>query len=135
MGLKHLDQEIIELKEHFNMMKEAQIKFCPYHKELNRYREDVVKCINKYTEIFQLKIETYFKTIQLFDMYYDKLMKTTVKDNKLNWENIFIISIICLNLACKQEENNCNYLIFYSFNGASRTERVRQHFNKALVLK
>jgi len=61
---------------------------------------------------FHLKNETLFKGISLLDYY---LSRTTKKILRIE-EEISFIAVVCLNIACKFEEINCNFMIFFKDN-------------------
>lgn len=84
----------------------------PSVREIIEERIRMVEWLIKICKKFNLKNETLFKAISLFDYYLSK----TTKRKIMRLEEIHFIAVICLNLASKFEEINCNYLIFFKEN-------------------
>lgn len=70
--------------------------------------EKLIKICKKYN----IKNETFFMSVSIFDNFLSK----TQKRIKTLLEEMWVISIVSLNLACKFEEVNCNYLKFFKEN-------------------
>jgi len=83
----------------------------PNVREIIEERVKMVDWLIKICKKFNLKNETLFRAISLIDFY---LSKTTKKIMRL--EEVHFIAVVCLNIACKIEEINCNYLIFFKEN-------------------
>jgi len=83
----------------------------PSVREIIEERVKIVDWLIKICKKFNLKNETLFKAISLIDYYLSKSSKKI-----LRIEEIHFIGVICLNIACKFEEINCNYLIYFKEN-------------------
>lgn len=75
----------------------------------NRYQ--IVEWVLFVSKNLNLKSETSFKAVQIFDLF---LSKTKKPVNSI--EELQFVAVVCLNLACKVEEVNCNYLNFMRAN-------------------
>lgn len=83
----------------------------PSVSEIIEERVKMVDWLIKICKKFNLKNETLFKAINLIDYYLSKSQKKI-----LRIEEIHFITVVCLNIACKFEEINCNYLVFFRDN-------------------
>lgn len=53
---------------------------------------------------------TLFRVVYIFDQYLSKMSKSEIES--MNQDKLNLISIACLSLSTKLEENNCNYIKF-----------------------
>jgi hypothetical protein len=83
----------------------------PSVREIIEERVKTVDWLIKVCKKFNLKNETLFKGISLVDYYLSKTNKKIMRIEELHF-----IAVICLNIACKFEEINCNFLIFFKDN-------------------
>lgn len=67
----------------------------------------IIKWMCSVAPKFILNPETLFRSVHILKLYLAK-----IKWNSLNYEELVLISVCCLNIACKASENNCNYLNF-----------------------
>jgi hypothetical protein len=98
-----------EFKENYELMRDSQfyLSTVNYKSKFNQQREFIIKYLQFLSKKFCLKNETYFKSVQIFDTYINNIKHIG------STEELRMISIICLNIACKYEEINCNYLIYF----------------------
>ena len=75
----------------------------------NRYQ--IVEWLNFVSKNLNLKSETTFKAVSIFDLFVSWTKKVIE-----SIEDLQFIAVVCLNLACKFEEVNCNYLNFMRTN-------------------
>ena len=54
--------------------------------------------------------QTLFRVISVFDQYISKITKKEIEE--MSQEELNLITIACLSLSTKLEENNCNYISF-----------------------
>jgi hypothetical protein len=87
-----------------------------YYRDVDflKKRKEIILHIQELCKTFNFKNETCFKTIQIFDMYVCRGGKRTTEEF-LN-SDINLTVVICLNIACKLEEINCNYIAFLKKN-------------------
>ncbi len=121
--------DIHELIEQFVNLKKSEIKIDPSNSSLinkcskfKNARESMMKWLLSIVKNLNLKSETYFKCAQIFDLFISKL-KTRKNNNNNNNNNnqnnqnngnmssfindeLYITSLVCLNIACKFEETN-----------------------------
>lgn len=101
-------EEVIEL---FKQIQEEQIHISPsaknFTQEVIKARTQIVEWVIFVCKNLNLKNETAFRAVQYFDLYlaFGKNALLSIKD-------LQITMTVCLNLACKIEEINCNYLLF-----------------------
>jgi hypothetical protein len=72
-----------------------------------------------------LKNETTFKAVHYFDLYLSKTKKIYDDIEEMNY-----LAVVCLNLACKVEEINCNYLNYLMNNLLDETKHSKEKFIK-----
>lgn len=82
-----------------------------HNKKTISYRYQIVEWLNFVSKNLNLKSETNFKAVQIFDSYLSK-----TKEVMEQVEDLQFVAVVCLNLACKFEEVNCNYLNFMRTN-------------------
>lgn len=117
-----------ELHDYFKNIYSSQVTIQSFYKnhqkQILSLRRKVVQWIFHVSKNLNLKNETVFKTIQLFDQYLSNAGRSkSCSDNFSNPEDqgnliqtLHFISAVCLNLACKLKEINCNYLQFFNNN-------------------
>jgi hypothetical protein len=103
--------------------------------ELIFMRKTIIEWIIFINKKLSFKNETIFKFCEIFDQY---LMNS--KEFILQCENIKkrlqLVAVVCLNLACKIEEINCNYVNFFNENLLNGEYTKKQLFRKEFeVLK
>ena len=84
---------------------------CLTENEIIEERVNIVHSLIKICKRFNFKNETLYRAISVFDNFLSKSLKPIT-----NYEELKLISIVCLSLSCKLEEINCNYLIFFKEN-------------------
>lgn len=116
---------LMELKENLLMKKESQVYLSSKVQNINEYlrrRKRIVEYIEMVAKKFRLRNETFFKTVQVLDLYINKMLsKAVVKDENdkakllslTKTDELRLTAVLCLNVACKLEEINCNYLAFF----------------------
>jgi hypothetical protein len=93
----------------------------------NRYQ--IVEWLIFVSKNLNLKSETTFKAVHIFDLY---LMKTDTVFN--NVDELQFVAVVCLSLACKFEEVNCNYLNFMRTNLIERKCEKEEFISKELEI-
>ena len=100
-----------DLKEYFTEIQNSSIHILDYgrnhNKEILTKRTKIVEWLQFVCKNLNFKNETVFKAIHLFDLYMSK-----VKRDSTSLGEIQLSAVACLNLACKLEEINCNYMSF-----------------------
>lgn len=133
-----------------------QIIFDRFSKKSFEFLDLRAKIVNQIIQIcsnFKLRNETLFKTVQIFDMYCWKIsnFQTFTKNKSENLgqsseearqlsltemlKELKIIIVICLNIACKQEEINCNYISYFKENMLDDEEKNEFYELKTLIEK
>jgi hypothetical protein len=138
------ERDLSELKDYFSNLRGSQVILKTLQlnqleeeestlvKEIFTRRGKLVEYIYFISDNYTFKNETSFKAVQLFDHYLHKLLvKYFSSDNSpdnsasqdfitqlfaefVNYMTVY--AIIFLNIACKVEEINCNYLSFFNEN-------------------
>lgn len=128
-----LKMDQINIKNFTNLQKEEgsfEEQRYPNVPEIIEERIKVVDFLIRICKKYNLKNETFFKAVNIFDNF---LSKTTEKIT--NFEEIKFISIICLSISCKFEEVNCNYLIFFKENLLEKnTYEMKDLINKEMEI-
>jgi hypothetical protein len=134
-----------------------QIIFDGFSKKSIEFLDLRAKIVNQIIQIcdnFKLRNETLFKTVQIFDMYcwkisnFQNFLKIEIEnfDHPNENENdpltlikmlkeLKIIIVICLNIACKQEEINCNYISYLKEHLLDDPEKNEIYDLKTLIKK
>lgn len=103
--------DLSESFRHLKVLEKSQICINNYsvnhNKEFINNRNQIVEWLLFVSKNLNLRNETAFKAVHLLDIYISKTKKVISTIEELQY-----ISVICLNLACKVEEVNCNYLNF-----------------------
>ena len=110
----HLKMNQNNIKNFNNLEKEAcsvQDQRVPTIREIIEERVKMVDWIMKICKKYNLKNETFFKAVNILDNFLAKTEKRI-----MSLEEIQFNCVICLSIACKFEEVNCNYLIFFREN-------------------
>jgi len=102
-----------ELKEYFTNFTHDSLDIFDYGKNhdkdtLNK-RTKIVEWMLFVCKNLNFKNETAFKSVQIFDLYMSKVNRKIVTDNINDMQ---LSAVACLNLGCKLEEINCNYMSF-----------------------
>jgi hypothetical protein len=104
--------ETIKVLEEFNKFQITINNYSNNHcKEIITWRKKVVEWLLITAKKLALKNETVYRAIHINDIYISK-MKYKITDI----EEIMFSAVVCLNIACKFEEINCNYLLFLKEN-------------------
>lgn len=133
-----------EYKEYFTNVRKSQVLIKQFKinelqgeetvivKEIFQRRTKIIEYLHYISDNYLFKNETSFKAVQLFDLYLHKILKIFLSLNKvkeqtdkeeeikelftdfINYTTVY--AILCLNVACKIEEINCNYLSFFNDN-------------------
>jgi hypothetical protein len=129
--LKDLDLKLcLQTEAKINASEERHFEGKIYlnSQEIIEERVKIVDFLMKTCKKYNLKNETFFKSISILDNF---LSKTNQKIK--NSEELKLISVICLNLGCKLEEINCNFLIFFRENLLDKNlYEVKDLINKEL---
>lgn len=107
--------DLEEMTESLKTLEQSQVCIDSFgfnhYKEVTNFRQATVQWVVSNAKNLSLKNETLFKAIQTLDLYVAN-MSYRIKTA----EEYVFIAVVCLNLACKVEEINCNYLIFLKDN-------------------
>ena len=132
----HKEIDTHEMKEYFDNIRKSQIilksitvekEESEMVKEIYSHRKKIVRYLQVVSASYSFKNETYFKAVQIFDTYMHKIiikflahLKCEAEEIRLKFvdfvNNLFVYAVLCLNIACKLEEINCNYLSFFNDN-------------------
>ena len=132
----------VELKDYFLTLRTSQVILKTLHtdrleeddaiivKEVYSRRSKLIDYIHYISDSYTFKNETSFKAVQVFDHFLHKLLVTYLTSSKseddqsanitkkfadfVNYMTVY--AVLCLNIACKIEEINCNYLSFFNDN-------------------
>jgi hypothetical protein len=115
--LNNVDKE--ELSSYFiEILNDQTINF-GYEKieqyGIGRLRKKIVEWMLYVSKNLNFKNETVFRCIQLFDSYLSRSVEKISTITDLD-SDIQLSAVVCLNLACKLEEINCNYIKFLNEN-------------------
>ncbi len=131
-----------ELKDYFFTLRKSQVILKTLHtgrledddativKEVYSRRSKLIDYIHYISDSYTFKNETSCKAVQLFDHYLHKLLVIYLTSSKneddqaanstqkfadfVNYMTVY--AVLCLNIACKIEEINCNYMSFFNDN-------------------
>jgi hypothetical protein len=105
-----------------------------HYKEVTQFRTETVQWLITNSKSFNLKNETLFKAIQILDLFI-----ASVNYRIKTQEEFVFNAVVCLNIACKVEEINCNYLIFLKENllnkSYTKEEFIKQEMEVLKTIK
>jgi hypothetical protein len=147
--------DLLELQDYFTNIRKSQVILKPFEvesesdlglvKEVYQRRVKVIGYLQLLCASYGFRNETLFKSLQLFDMYFYKIVSKVLRAKKIMrgergqrgdkeyeiehtlmkpaqeefsefFDNLIVYAVLCLSLACKLEEVNCNYLAFFNDN-------------------
>ena len=103
---------ISSIKENYLNLKEKE----PNSIDLNKFlistetRTNMVNWLIFLCNKLNFSNQTLFRCVYIFDQYLSKLSKNDIE--LMNQDKLNLITIACLSLSTKLEENNCNYIKF-----------------------
>lgn len=102
-----------------------------HYKEVTNFRTETVQWLIATVKNLNLRNETLFKAIQILDLFVASV------DYRIKTAEEFVFNaVVCLNIACKVEEINCNYLIFLKENLLNKSYTKAEFIKKEMeVLK
>jgi len=111
---KKIDME--EMKELFSQLQKDQTITTSYGinatKDIFNKRARIIEWVTFVCKNLNLRNETFFKAIQIFDHFMSMTkVKISTEGNEMQ-----LLAVGCLNLACKLEEVSCNYMSFLQKN-------------------
>lgn len=127
---KFTKKSFAELLEIYNNYSAKEKTIFNYPAELLTQRNTIVNWLIFLCNKFSFKLETFYRSITLFDLYVSKAFL----NKQFSFYEIKLTSIACLSLATKLEEINCNFIQFFTENVLnSQNEEI--YSKKDLVLK
>ena len=104
--------EISSIKDSYLNFKEEELN--PINK--NNYtlsletRKNMLDWLSFLCKTLNFTNQTLFRVVSIFDQYISKITKKKIEE--MSQEKLNLITIACLSLSTKLEENNCNYIAF-----------------------
>lgn len=129
---------IEDLSKSLTNMEESQVivndLYLNEDEDILQNRADVVQWIFSVSRELNLKNETAFKSIHILDQYLSQSGKVSKVQSM---KELHFTAVVCLNLAAKMEEINCNYLKYFQENLTefSLKEFVQKEMEVLKVLK
>jgi hypothetical protein len=118
MSIKHptpfnwsWEQEEITMEEYLENLIKTQVILEGNPHEYIKFRSEGITNILTISKHYELKNETVFKAVQIFDMYYWKSIKLEDFHTCLDEQKINIV--LAISIASKMEEVNCNFLEYF----------------------
>ena len=112
MSFKTEGVNLSSIKENYLNIKEKESK--PI--DLNNFqvsfenRTNMVNWLTFLCNTLNFSNQTLFRVVYIFDQYFSKISKKEMEE--MNQDKLNLITIACLSLSTKLEENNCNYIQF-----------------------
>ena len=112
MSFKTERINLSSIKENYLNIKEKESK--PI--DLNNFqvsfenRTNMVNWLTFLCNTLNFSNQTLFRVVYIFDQYFSKISKKEMEE--INQDKLNLITIACLSLSTKLEENNCNYIQF-----------------------
>lgn len=120
----HQKVDMKELYQYFSIINSEQILISEYglndSMEMFKKRFQIVEWLFFVCKNLNLKNETAFSAVHLFDLFMSHIYYVI---NAQNRSRLLMIAVACLNLACKLEEINCNYIKFFLNNLLNDTKK------------
>lgn len=73
-------------------------------------RKNMINWLSFLCKTLNFTSQTLFRVVSIFDLYTSKITKKEIEN--ISQEKLNLITIACLSLSTKLEENNCNYIPF-----------------------
>ena len=106
--------ELQKQQEYFLNLKENEpviiINNYKQNKNLLEIRNNMINWVKFLCSTLKFNIQTLFRTTIIFDEYFPLIAEET----NLNQNLLNLVTVGCLSLATKLEENNCNYISFFT---------------------
>ena len=111
--INKVNNVIKSIKNNFNNFKEDEpisVSNMNASSSFIEIRTNMLNWLSFLCETLKFNIQTFFRSITIFDLYMTKLISKTEID--IDQKELNLITVACLSLSTKMEEINCNYISF-----------------------
>ena len=106
------DFDLSSIKERYSNFKEEEPSLINKNNYVLSFetRKNMLNWLSFLCKTLNFTNETLFRVVSVFDQYISKITKKEIEE--MSQDNLNLITIACLSLSTKLEENNCNYISF-----------------------